>query len=359
MNQIFYTGQEQALTLSPIRAQCERQELQELLLSNPDCLPGHQIDPDDPRQWLPIATEFQVNDPTGKPRWSIDYICADQDAVLTLVECKRFADARTRREVVAQVMEYAANIETLFNAELILGHAESMAAQKGGTLASIMAGWGTSSAAYAGRLNANIEGGKIRLVFFVDEAPWELKQMVRFMKRAMPNIDTVLVEALQYALNDGRIVIPQVFGYVAPMAPPSKQATKDTRWNDGKFTEAMDEPIKSAVLKLVAHAKRMGLGVGYGRGAKGTVQLTLPIVSSRPMFAIQTDGELQAMTHTLVKSDFAFEAREHIEERFRYSLGLPVHTGTEERPLIYGFEEWSEHSDLLANLITELVDEYC
>ena len=42
-------------------------------------------------------------------RWSVDHLFLDQDAVPTLVEVKRSSDTRIRREVVGQMLDYAAN----------------------------------------------------------------------------------------------------------------------------------------------------------------------------------------------------------------------------------------------------------
>ncbi len=42
-------------------------------------------------------------------RWSIDHLFLDQDGVPTLVEVKRGTDTRIRREVVGQMLDYAAN----------------------------------------------------------------------------------------------------------------------------------------------------------------------------------------------------------------------------------------------------------
>lgn len=69
----------------------EDKELQRLLERNPNLLPGDQISPDDPRRWLIIEREMPVPDPsTGENRWNIDFLMADQDAVPTFVEVKRF-----------------------------------------------------------------------------------------------------------------------------------------------------------------------------------------------------------------------------------------------------------------------------
>jgi hypothetical protein len=45
----------------------------------------------------------------GSGRWSIDHLFLDQAGVPTLVEVKRSSDSRIRREVVGQMLDYAAN----------------------------------------------------------------------------------------------------------------------------------------------------------------------------------------------------------------------------------------------------------
>ena len=93
-----------------IRCKNEDKELQLILEKNPSLLPGDQINPEAPRRWVPIAREMPVPDPrTGTSRWSIDFVFADQSAVPTFIECKRFEDSRARREVIGQMFEYAAN----------------------------------------------------------------------------------------------------------------------------------------------------------------------------------------------------------------------------------------------------------
>jgi hypothetical protein len=48
-------------------------------------------------------------DENGGGRWSLDHLFLDQDGVPTLVEVKRQTDTRIRREVVGQMLDYAAN----------------------------------------------------------------------------------------------------------------------------------------------------------------------------------------------------------------------------------------------------------
>jgi hypothetical protein len=85
-------------------------KFQELLASYPDLLAGDQINSDAPREWLLIKREMGVPDEDGGgDRWSVDHLFLDQDGIPTLVEVKRSTDTRIRREVVGQMLDYAAN----------------------------------------------------------------------------------------------------------------------------------------------------------------------------------------------------------------------------------------------------------
>ena len=68
-------------------------------------------------QWLLIDREVQIaSEEDGVSRWSIDHVFIDQDAVPTIVEVKRSSDTRIRREVVGQMLDYAANAVTYLSA---------------------------------------------------------------------------------------------------------------------------------------------------------------------------------------------------------------------------------------------------
>jgi|SRR5215472_12662369 len=85
-------------------------ELQELLARYPSLLPGDQVNAAEPRRWLLIAREVGLaSEEDGSNRWSVDHLFVDQDGVPTIVEVKRSNDTRIRREVVGQMLDYAAN----------------------------------------------------------------------------------------------------------------------------------------------------------------------------------------------------------------------------------------------------------
>src|SRR5260370_8257028 len=85
-------------------------DFQQLLEKYPVLLSGNQSDARGPRRWLLIKREKSIPaEVGGAGRWSVDHLFIDQDGVPTLVEVKRQSDTRLRREVVGQMLDYAAN----------------------------------------------------------------------------------------------------------------------------------------------------------------------------------------------------------------------------------------------------------
>src|SRR3954468_4236244 len=100
-------GQMVSMTVTPYEAE---DVLQRLLETHPDLLAGGQMTPEAPRRWALVKREQGV--PARRDsgyRWSVDPLFVDQDAVPTLVEVNRSTDTRIRREVVGQMLDYAAN----------------------------------------------------------------------------------------------------------------------------------------------------------------------------------------------------------------------------------------------------------
>lgn len=86
-------------------------DLQALLENNAVLLAGDQIvSAGTPRRFLLVRREASIPDASaGGGRWSVDHVFIDQDAVPTLVEVKRSENTQLRREVVGQMLDYAAN----------------------------------------------------------------------------------------------------------------------------------------------------------------------------------------------------------------------------------------------------------
>src|SRR6476620_5793197 len=107
--------------------------LQKLLADHPDLLAGDQINDEEPRRWLLVTREMAVpGELDGAVRWSLDHLFLDQDSIPTLVEVKRSTDTRIRREVVGQMLDYAANAVVYWPVEEIKAKFENRCHEDGG-----------------------------------------------------------------------------------------------------------------------------------------------------------------------------------------------------------------------------------
>lgn len=184
---IFLLGDDGSLTEvsgTPFAAEAD---LQELLADHVHLLPGAQINRDSPRRRLLVKREAGIpNQEGGGDWWSIDHLVVDQDAIPTFVEVKRASDTRSRREVVAQMLDYAANGSAFWTPERLrtwyegddpeaaTGHLVAwLDRQEGDPEAIVGSFWDT--------VGVNLREGKIRLVFVADEIPASLQRLVEFL----------------------------------------------------------------------------------------------------------------------------------------------------------------------------------
>src|SRR5690242_2827039 len=101
---IFMVGVDNVLTELRSTPYETEEILQKLLGDHPSIL-GTSRGPDD--RLLLIGRELPVPDEmSGNARWALDHLFADQSGVPVLVEVKRASDTRSRREVVAQMLDY-------------------------------------------------------------------------------------------------------------------------------------------------------------------------------------------------------------------------------------------------------------
>ena len=123
----------------------------------------------------------------GASRWSLDHLFIDNDGVPTLVEVKRSTDTRIRREVVGQMLDYAANAVVHWPVERLRSQFEARCEQDGldaeQELAGVIGPVG-DDAAFWTAVKTNLQAGRVRLVFVADVIPPELRRVVEFLNVA-------------------------------------------------------------------------------------------------------------------------------------------------------------------------------
>jgi hypothetical protein len=250
--------------------------LQQLLAKYPSLLAGDGVNPAAPRRWLLVRKEAGLADSEdGGARWSLDHVFFDQDAVPTLVEVKRSSDTRIRREVVGQMLDYAANAVVYLPIEQIQSWFDERCSRAGRDSADVMAeALGSDVDADAFWLNAktNLQAGRIRLVFVADEIPSELQRIVEFLNGQMDPAEVIAIAIPQFVGrdangNDLKTLVPTVIGRTAEAERKKPVGRGPGRqWAEEGFFAGLTEGA-SVARALQAWATEKGFArVVFGKG---------------------------------------------------------------------------------------------
>ena len=273
---IFLFSQERDRLIPMTEEPYLREEiLQDWLSDYPELLPGDQINPENPRRWLLVKAEMGVPDREGgSDRWSLDPLFLDQDGIPTFVECKRSSDTRARREVVAQMLDYAANGMEYWSMERIRQAAEASGGDDSldeRVLALVASDDPDDIDQYWEMVQDNLRDGRVRLVFVADQTTRELRRLVEFLNEKLVDIEVLAVEVKQFAGEEQTAVVPRVIGLTEAARETKTRVTRRaTPWTEGEFiaklSATQDSQKVSIVERILAWAKEQGLVTHGGRG---------------------------------------------------------------------------------------------
>ena len=277
--------------------------LQELLSKYPNLLAGDQIDSESPRRWLLVSREFGVpSQEQGFDRWSIDHLFLDQDAVPTLVEVKRSSDTRIRREVVGQMLDYAANAVVYWPVETIVAKFEARCETRNLSSEKILEkflGDDSSDEQFWQKVKTNLQAGKLRMIFVADEIPSELRRIVECMNAQMDPAEVLAVEIRQYIGESLKTLVPRVIGLTAEAQSKKSGRIRSTKqWDASSFlTELESRRSKGeadVARRIMNWAESKSLWIKWGKGgSEGTFYPVLDHKGkSNRLFSVSTPGKL-------------------------------------------------------------------
>lgn len=350
--------------------------LQTLLATHPNLLAGDQIDELNPRKWILISRELSIPDKeTSEGRWSIDHLFLDQDGIPTLVEVKRSSDTRIRREVIGQMLEYAANAVSYWAIEKIKIHFETRCENQGQDPDHVLMDTLQIEGNYEEyweKVTTNLQTGNIRMLFVADEIPFELKQIVEFLNEQMNPAEILAVEIKQYVGQDQKTLIPRVFGQTIKTQQKKSRPNK-RQWDESTFLSALEkrEGIHAVITTkaILAWAQKNILEIWWGKGSRSGS--FIPIFHHKDIwysfFALWTYGgieiQFQVMKNRPVYENV--EMRQKLLDQLNSIPGVSIpDDGIERRPtfpfsalepgttLIRFLEIWEE---VIQNIQTSVV----
>ncbi|MBC7076469.1 MAG: hypothetical protein H5T98_10510 [Syntrophomonadaceae bacterium] len=298
--------------------------LQEMLAKYPNLLAGDQMDNIRPRKWLLIEREVPVpvSDESGG-QFALDHLFIDQDALPTLVEVKRSTDTRIRREVVGQMLDYAANAVVYWPIDQLRARFESRCEEEGQDQEQLLLellGDEADVEEFWEKVKTNLRAGKIRLVFVADHIPLELLRIVEFLNSQMEPAEVYAVEIKQYVGRGLKTLVPKVYG--------QEQRPTTRQWDRFTFLDALrvnkGKDHEEIASKLLGWADERGLRVVWGKGnVDGSFTLHVERRgTSHSIFSVWTHGYLLVHFQLIAKQP-PFEDEEKRRELQRRLTSIP------------------------------------
>ncbi len=250
----------------------KERDLQRLLASHPDLLSGDG----EPHRWLLVSRELGIaSEEDGSNRWSVDHLFLDEEGVPTLVEVKRSTDTRIRREVVGQMLDYAANALSYWRVETIKARFEAKCGEEDPVKVIADALGSDDLDRFWEQVSTNLAAGRLRLVFVADVIPSELRAIVEFLNEQMSPADVLAVEVRQYVDDSGahQTIVPRLIGETEA-ARRGKVHRHRASWDYlswlSAYRESRGEEQAAVVERLLAWANEHEptLEVGFGSAAK-------------------------------------------------------------------------------------------
>jgi hypothetical protein len=344
--------------------------LQSLLAKYPNLLAGEQMNGAAPRRWLLVSREASVPSEEGGPaRWSVDHLFLDQDGIPTLVEVKRSSDTRIRREVVGQMLDYAANAVVYWPMEALRATFVAQCALRNVEESQVVADvLGLDDVdGFWQLVKTNLQAGKVRMVFVADAIPPELQRIVEFLNGQMNPAEVLAVEIKQYVGQNLRTLVPRVIGQTAAAQEAKGGGTAAAmRWTEETFFQNLQErrpPEEvAAARRIYEWAKANTDRCWWGRGKRdGSCYPMLDHdKASYWVVALWSSGHVEFPLQYMTRAAFADESKRlDVISRLNRIPGvsIPPHkaSGSPFVPLVVFVEESASRQ--LLEILTWIVEE--
>ena len=234
--------------------------LQELIGQHPELLAGEQMRPGDPLRWILIRREMSVEG------WAVDHLLIDQHSRPTLVEVKRGSNREIRRNIVGQMLDYAATAASVWSGHDMRRIFEEGSGDPDDEIGNLL---GDDSEpdidVFWEQVATNLEANRLRLLFVADEIPAELERVVRFLnEQTRDNLEVLAVEVKQYPGQFGQALISRVIGQVDV---PRGSNPRGPNLSRDELLDAFRPDVRDAMLPLIDAVTNAGGELRYRRTA--------------------------------------------------------------------------------------------
>ena len=276
-------------------------DLQLLVDRHPEMLADERITSGS--DWITVKREMGIpGGDEGGDRWRVDHLLIDTEAIPTFVEVKRSSDARARREVVGQMLDYVAKVATQWRQVDLRTEFERTCNSRGEDAAERLGRFLETSEQYDeadpfwDAVGANLAAERIRMLFVADHIRDELRRIIEFLGRQMQRAAVFGIEIRQFADGSGHVLVPDVVGG----STDSRTAKRDRPQTVNEFLDHISSTQSAEAYQgaeaMIQAARERGYELNEGslQGGSITVQARSgDSAKTFPVFRLLLNGRIR------------------------------------------------------------------
>ena len=259
--------------------------LQEILFRDPDIVPVEDISSD--TELSPIKLMLKE---VGLPgSGATDLVGIDKNGNMYIIETKLARNPEVRRQVIGQILEYAA----FLNEKGLDWLDDIVKKQKKVSISEYFdklndPDWDKES--FEQNLRDNLDSGTFKLFIAVDEMNPDLQRIINYMENVL-SMEIYALELRYFKDKDGmEILVPNVHG--GKKKPPKPLPT----WDWDRFVEDAKKKVDAATLATLQKLYEFSLQLGkvdFGKGRTyGTFRVWLPYKNDKiNLYVITSTGK--------------------------------------------------------------------
>ena len=306
-------------TRTGFRGKSLEDALQTLLEQYPGIIPGSQISPssEEPPHFALLRREMPVGS------WSLDHLYVDQFGVLTLVETKLIQNPESRRDVIGQIIEYAANARDAWGSGQIRNYATEFWHKRGRDLEDVLQEKfpDLDKEEFWRNIEINLRQGRFRLLIGADTIRPEVRRMIEYLNNEMQNVEVLGLELRMYGEDgDNLIFVPRIIGQTQSIMDRKTSPSSLTNWVPELLREAYQKmPAEQgpSLIKVLEWSLETG---GFLKSRSQTPSFGIKYRNGNRFLSFYNDGSIYLMI-TASRYDDDIEIRDRILEELQ-SLNL-------------------------------------
>jgi len=330
-------------------------KVQQLIHENVENLPFYGQNEE--LRLLSISREFSTK------HGPIDVLGIDENGDIYVIEAKLHKNS-TRREIVAQVIDYAS---AMWDEYKNFDRFENQLNEKTGQNltdfiknSDVFSGLeGEELSALVDKIKRNLADGNFKFVLVMDELEEKLTSVVDFLNSKCSF--SIYAVTFDYYNPEGlEIIIPNVYGREAEKSSSIKSSSGRKRWDENSFFEDVRKNIPNyfrQVEKLYTFSKETpNCRIKFGSGVTGgSINPVFQKISPRSLFTLTSKGKFSFNFHWINEDDKQKEYRDIFIEKLSKIPEFDVSTNDKTRFKSVPLEIWTKFTDEIISVINELL----